>query len=293
MVVQLSLAGCDAKLTHARRHFNVLNRELESFSRAHPVRYTVGRNIQEQRWDFFVWNVTDPDPALGLLIGDCAHNARTALDHLVFQLSMLGLARDLTDEEARQPQFPFADTEAEFKKQIRHIKHVRPIDQQRIEDLQFYKADRPTVWGPLTPYGHFAPIPIYLTKLHALDIIDKHRSIVPTWMMPRALLGLINARELGITTISTSPFPAQEGALIGSFHFDRPPPEPPPDMDVGRLYPMAICLQGALFPVGIVLILRKCLSAVQLVLDMFEPAINHGEPPGSIGYWDDSDLMSI
>src|SRR5204862_8169161 len=90
---RLDLSGAHAKLDRAYEHLQALNAEIERWVARYPygLRHEVGDEGREHVGFLEVYR--RPDSAqFGLLIGDCAHNLRSALDHLAFAAAAEGLA---------------------------------------------------------------------------------------------------------------------------------------------------------------------------------------------------------
>jgi hypothetical protein len=88
---------------------------------------------------------------LGLIIGDCVHNLRACLDHLAYQLAILGKGGVLDEQEARSVTFPIYTKPETFRNNKRRIGLLRPQEQTRMEELQPYNASETSIWGPF-PY---------------------------------------------------------------------------------------------------------------------------------------------
>src|SRR6478735_5506296 len=89
-VMAASLEGCRAKLRRAEHHLQVAEGKFAAFRERHPIRITVDRDLYQSAYVFRAWDVREPDPDWALIIGDAAHNARSALDHLAYQLLIVG-----------------------------------------------------------------------------------------------------------------------------------------------------------------------------------------------------------
>src|SRR5437588_11697463 len=79
-----SLEASFEKLRWAKQHLATLRREIEPFEQrdTHSVRYEV--DLDQGKYTFYVSGLEEPDNAnWGLMVGDCLHNARTALDYLM------------------------------------------------------------------------------------------------------------------------------------------------------------------------------------------------------------------
>ena len=284
-----SLAGCRAKLQRAEHHMQTVEAAFASFREQHPIRITVHRDVDRSAYVFQAWEVQEPDPAWGLIIGDAVHNARSALDHLAYQLLVVGLGRDLTDKEARQVMFPIFDDPKKFGDNAdRRLKGLRSVDLARLELLQSYNAWDESIWGPLYMPGPPAPVSTYIAEASRLDNADKHRIVQPVWFTTGFSSLPSNARDLGITGSSSPTGPLSDRGEIGIWHFDRTPPEPPDEMKMymHAYFPTQISLREPFFGTRVGRILGNCITAVEMVINMFDPVISRGQDPAPLRYWD-------
>ncbi|MDI9834735.1 hypothetical protein [Streptomyces sp. KAU_LT] len=283
-----SLDGCWAKLRRAEYHLDTLCAEMADFQTSRPHRVSVERDETDQAWIFRLWNVSIPDPGWGLILGDCLHNARSALDHLVYELALLNLARPLTDNEARRVQFPIAADAQKFQKQAPRLQDLRTVDKARLEELQPYHAWDETLRGSHEMPGPPAPIPLYLDELTKLNNVDKHRTITPVWM--GAGLGALpkGAQKLGITGSSTTGNVLTEGCEIGRWIFAVAPPEIPAGLQAELYFSVQPSLREPYFGTSVERIARNCLLAVRMTLEMFAPCFTGGQNPAPLRYWDGS-----
>jgi hypothetical protein len=98
------------------------------------------------------------------LAGDVIHNLRAALDHLAQQLALLNTPT-LTQEKLRLIEFPIAETFAKYKKsKAGKVEGIHPDAIKAIDTLEPYGDGN----------GKFSAL---LWRLHALDNIDKHRTL--------------------------------------------------------------------------------------------------------------------
>ncbi len=106
------------------------------------------------------------DPALPLAVGDCVHNARSALDHLAFQLAILN---GTGSSAASEISFPVYLTAGKFKKATEH--KVAPfISGAALAEIEKYQ--------PYAPGNAGKDDVLYV--LTRLDNIDKHRLVLVT-----------------------------------------------------------------------------------------------------------------
>ena len=131
----------------------------------------VKAEFDEERGKYAYRVLTDalPPADIGVLIGEIAHNLRSALDGLTWQLALLR-----TRTPAWNTEFPiYAVGKTDRKRNGRKISHfardglrkirsLRPVHQAAIEALQPYKGGRGFKRHPLW-------------QLHELNNADKHR----------------------------------------------------------------------------------------------------------------------
>lgn len=172
------LSGSIAKLDRAEFHLKQLEAAIEVWRDSRPATATGHENADRTEITFTCRFSTVPDlTGWGLIIGDCVHNLRSALDHVVWQ------AAGIAGRAPSGTEFPIFTDKVRFlwpetKKggglyKIRGIKDrsVRAF----IEDTQPWKR---------RPQG---PNDEHLAVLHALDINDKHRVLSPIAVIPRTL----------------------------------------------------------------------------------------------------------
>jgi hypothetical protein len=84
-----ALLGPRLKLLRFEDHFAALKRATRAFLESQP--YRVPSEVKAGGYEH-IWRAVEvkrPDPRLGVIIGDCLHNLRSALDHLAWQLVVL------------------------------------------------------------------------------------------------------------------------------------------------------------------------------------------------------------
>jgi hypothetical protein len=194
------------KLDRAEHHLKTLKTKIGLFSKddAYPVRYQFNADRTECR--FYV-SITKPLPQdeWGPIIGDCAHNARAALDHVTWELA----GSDPTDDET---QFPIYDaphaTMSFVQRAQRRIGRLPSSAQTLIEQLQ------PYIGG--NPKRH----PLWVCR--RLDDIDKHR-VIPVVAAAIQSPGVsVSSGRLPITKVEFEEGPFVDGAQIGLMSFYRP-----------------------------------------------------------------------
>lgn len=159
------------KLDRARKHMDEFEAEAAAFASELPKPYTItpesNPNSGKEQWRVRI--TRQPDPSLSVIIGDCVHNIRSSLDHLVFALST-GKGR-----EKRNTAFPIHSHADEFTcKGKPAIRTLPPECQALIESLQPYQAEN--------------PIGRQLGRLNRIWNMDKHRELLLVATRPTALV---------------------------------------------------------------------------------------------------------
>jgi hypothetical protein len=163
-----SLAGVWAKLGRARDHLKTLHSGIDELLLPKEDRATAGHEYNSDRQELIAKlpHATPAPPSFQLLVGDCIHNARSALDHLVYQLAILNKAPVASAEKTA---FPVYLESKKFRENV--ARKVAPFISSpalaEIEKLQPYATgnagDEDVLW-----------------VLSQLDIIDKHRLLLVT-----------------------------------------------------------------------------------------------------------------
>ena len=103
--------GPIAKLDRAKTHLQILNKSIGAFKRSKTHDFVVTKFDPESGEKVVHLKILkEPkNPEWGLILGDMAHNLRSALDHLVWQLVILN-----GKKPRRQNQFPIIGTKNEY-----------------------------------------------------------------------------------------------------------------------------------------------------------------------------------
>jgi hypothetical protein len=161
-----ALVSVRAKIDRAQSHFHAVKAALKVVLGTKPKTQHVAFQIHLERQELISTIPKAPpvDPALALMIGDCIHNLRSALDHLVYQLA---LQNGTGSEAAEKTFFPVYLTQTEFDSRVKKL--VKPF----ISDAAFAELQKSQ---PYTAYDVPEEADIWI--LHKLDIIDKHRLLI-------------------------------------------------------------------------------------------------------------------
>lgn len=157
------LVGPRRKLGRAQQHFRRLEQEIRRIGSADPYCFISEPNPQPPKYLLFARPRVPIPEDWDFLVGELAHNARGALDHLVYNLST-----KIPDHRLRKgmSQFPiFDDPDAYRKNEDRYLVDVSRNDRIIIEGFQ-----------PYHNAGGVDADPLYW--LQELNNADKHRLIV-------------------------------------------------------------------------------------------------------------------
>jgi hypothetical protein len=161
------LASVRAKIDRAQFHFNKINTALNLVLGTKPETKTVTSKIDSQGKEIVLCipKAEPIPPTLPLIIGDCVHNLRSALDHLVYQLAVRN--GSCPSVFADKIFFPIYLNPSEFNN--RPEKLVKPF----ISGTAFTEIEKSQ------PYAAYdSPEESDIWILHKLDIIDKHRLLI-------------------------------------------------------------------------------------------------------------------
>ncbi len=177
-----SLSSCRAKLRQARVHRVGLASQIEQYFAITSNRPILSAELEPTGVCHIFRIVSVPQVAelqetVAIIVGDCVHNIRSALDHLVFQLACVN--KNGKVEFPHRVQFPIVDTAVAYAKEAKKwLSEVRKDHQTAIESYQPYHggAGRPDSWSG--PYIH------QLALLQQLSNWDKHRLLNPVLIIP-------------------------------------------------------------------------------------------------------------
>jgi hypothetical protein len=161
----MTLKDSRAKLRRAQEHFDMLKGQIDTFLEAKPYRVVVDPPVD----DLFIVRLDNaPDiPAedWALIIGDCVHNLRAALDYIAWRLAG-------SDPDDTNTQFPiFLTTEKWDRFSAKCIKRMKPEAQAILKKGQPF--DRPD------------PENTALGGIYILDNADKHKLLTVVAACPR------------------------------------------------------------------------------------------------------------
>lgn len=203
---------CWHKIGWAEEHFNMLQDELLPYLAARP--FAVSERYDSERAKYlFTLNVVNPIPQVrwALIIGDCVHNARSALDYIAWPLA----GGDAAD---RSTLFPIYANVSDFNSSRWRLRRVHP--------------DAVVEIGRCRPYARSYPKMHPLWLLQELDARDKHKLLSMTYSLAWGgsfyvqIAGNVE-REILLHRNSL-----EHGAVVAEIVF--PAGSPQPEMNVQR-----------------------------------------------------------
>jgi hypothetical protein len=168
---------CRAKLERAKDHFEALAETQTAFLRD-PDTYDIALEVNKQRRPVLrVEDIKEPGPDWGLLIGDCVHNLRSALDHLAFQLMLGNRSGRVPRELVKSSAFPIYLSSREFRKlRTKGPKRGQPTPDSGLNKIVGVSATATAIIERLQPYHRRKnPGTRTLWELQELSNTDKHR----------------------------------------------------------------------------------------------------------------------
>jgi hypothetical protein len=201
------------KIERAKRHIRELATDVQEFLSSDPYDLFIEDDAATRQRHWKV-RVKECIPAhWSTIIGDIIHNARSALD-----LLMVAVVRhdDPTRASYNHVHFVIRESKEKFEEALpRNIQGASAQSRRIIEDLKPYKGGDEAFY-----------------RLHQLDILDKHKAIIPVGAANRSVgvtLPVMTGpgrelppefRDLKMPTIFLRPadrqFPLQDGATVFS-----------------------------------------------------------------------------
>ncbi|MBI4479466.1 MAG: hypothetical protein HY651_05545 [Acidobacteria bacterium] len=153
------------KLIRAEEHLSLLDRRIEEYFNGKPLEVVKEADAEFVR---FVLRIREqPAPYLGVIIGDCLHNMRSALDHLLWQFINFPLPKEI---RANKLSFPIFLKEVRYREEMESNRLPRCISKEAM-----------TLIDGLQPYHGGDQANMHaLWFLHELSNRDKHKMIHTT-----------------------------------------------------------------------------------------------------------------
>ena len=160
------------RINRAKKHLNVLNREVKGFIASQPYRISINKDPKDGSYIIRPYLIKQYPVSWGFLIGEVVHGLRSALDNIAWVLAI---------RQDRTISFPiFIDRNDKF---VNRLECLREDVRSDVEAVQPYNA----------PNGQERMHPLWI--LHITDIIDKHRIILPGATRVSVATGLPSPRK--------------------------------------------------------------------------------------------------
>lgn len=200
-----ALFGAILKIDRANRHVHEIESEIRAFKNRNPF----GLYCEEEPGSGdLVYKISikeDVPILLSAPIGDCIHNLRAAFDIVACQIVTLGNGR-----VSSQTQFPIFSSSKKFRSKVgRNLQGASQAAISVVERLQPYQGEHnQALWA-----------------IHRLDILDKHRMIIPVGAAHSALgidvsktMSGLMGQKVNFPVVSLRPedrqFPLKDGAVV-------------------------------------------------------------------------------
>lgn len=197
----------ELKLERAREHLVSLDAEWQRWREGEPYSFVHEPDANTGEYVVRVHISEQPPAKFALIVGDCIHNIRSALDNLVYELAVAYLdIGPIPDGRARGLAFPVFGDRAMKEWECRNkIGCIDPRAQAVIKELQPYKRGE-----------DFASDPLWM--IHQLSNVDKHR--LPYFQLILPAGGVFTAESLLFIRNVRSTFesgPVEHGAEMARY----------------------------------------------------------------------------
>ena len=225
------LKDCWQKLDRAKEHLKALDEEIGVFLDSKPAVVVREYDAQPPRYLFRVRIMRAiPQTRWALIIGDCVHNLRSALDYIAWRLA----GSDLAD---RATLFPICDTPEQ-------------IENSRQRRLSRIHGDAVAEIARCQPYNRSDPHPSALWTLQELDARDKHKLLTTTYAFNTSGSVAVHTAGLG-ATFSRDPIPEHDSVIAELPFPELPPGSPDPRVKVDADFAFEIAFErGIVAPIG-------------------------------------------
>ena len=245
----------ERRLDRALHHLEHLKAEVKAWSEERPYRVWTEFDVDEL-YKLTWLEVLEQSPSdLSLIVGDCIHNLRSALDNLVHELALAYIGIDpLPEGRARGLEFPvFGDREMTTRECRNKIGCIDPRAQADIKGLQPYNRGE-----------RFRRDPLW--QLHQLSNMDKHRLPHVVLFAPQAIAFFV-PDNLTASDIQSISGPIETCAPIARYPaFDKTGAKvdvyPTPSFSVGFSQRVPEELRGWSVPTRLALISDHIISKV-------------------------------
>jgi hypothetical protein len=220
------VAGHFLKFARAVEHYEFINEETKTFVQRNLKVSVDPKRIGSDEWDIVTWDrVKQPHEFFGVWLGDLVHNARSALDHLVYFLIV-----ENEGDPGEHSQFPIYDNEGAWIKDIDDRDPGRwppsPVLGLTSEQIALIKAAQPYHLPPKRRAGH------PLMQLLRMSNVDKHQtlhaatvSVATPFIVRYEPTGFMSILDKKFKKPGTIVQQGTEVLRVKRRHIKRPPPD--------------------------------------------------------------------
>jgi hypothetical protein len=128
-----------AKVDRAKKHGEELSAALVAYRDSKPSKVITRRDPESRRLNYILESFEHPPAGLASVVGDVFQNLRSALDHLAYQLVLVGTGKDASEVDIY---FPIATDAKHFAKLLSSglVHGARPKAITAIEGVQSHKV---------------------------------------------------------------------------------------------------------------------------------------------------------
>lgn len=169
------LVGVRLKTDRARHHLDAIDATLNNFIKVHLQNVSLFGQVDPTKsgWQVIRWeNVPHLDQGVCAVVGDFAHNARSALDHMAWSLVLANGAKP-----GKHTHWPVAETEGKWRDDVleRNIERRGSPATEGLSDDAFKLVENFQPYRRAKRRREIAPDPLVL--LRHLSNEDKHRTL--------------------------------------------------------------------------------------------------------------------
>ncbi|HEY1167978.1 MAG TPA: hypothetical protein VGE81_03205 [Candidatus Limnocylindrales bacterium] len=244
-----------ARLDRAGEHIDEFQRDFESLQQTDRMRLVPQMNVDKTQISIHVlYRCPHPNRRWGVIVGDIAHDLRSALDNSVYGIALMHTTGfPLPDN--RRLAFPIADTEEDWEREQSRIRTLPENVRALISDAQ------PCHGGNRS-----------LSLLGHLNDMDKHRlPVVAAAAIAGGNMPTFNDRVGSYPNITVMKGPAISDAPVLVFSFAEPQP---PNMDVQLTLSLKPFLLHGNQWLPVAETLKEVRGATESTVDILKPFIS-------------------
>jgi hypothetical protein len=157
--MSVRLKGPMAKVERAKHHVKELEVELSAFQYTNPYKVGTKRNPQTRQLIYYLTSVSDVPIGISVIAGEVIQSLRSALDHLAYQLVLVGIGQP---GPFHYVYFPISDSAQKYEAgKTGQVQGMTQDAIDAIDALKPYQGGNDTLW-----------------RINKLNNIDKHRLLV-------------------------------------------------------------------------------------------------------------------